>query len=267
MNILTQIRGYSWGEIVYNPRSSFGPRWQERCQLVLIHSGYASIRVDGEAYSVHPDEVILLYPGHEEHYRFSVEEPTHHSWIHAEFAAGGLAQPGLSKLLPVIVPIGKRLKWIMGELLEKGITLEPARENLAASLAEAAFYDVLERSGLTVNETSPGHPSVGLAIDVINSRYTDNLDLKQIASASGLSPQHLSRLFRGQTGLTPVRYLWRIREDAGRRMLRETGLTIAEIAEACGFQNPFHFTRRMAERFGQSPRSLRRKDWEGQAGT
>jgi AraC family L-rhamnose operon regulatory protein RhaS len=44
-------------------------------------------------------------------------------------------------------------------------------------------------------------------------------------------------------------------------MLTETGLTIAEIAYTCGFKNQFHFSRKVTECQGMSPREFRRKAW------
>jgi transcriptional regulator GlxA family with amidase domain len=71
--------------------------------------------------------------------------------------------------------------------------------------------------------------------------------------------------FRAKMGTTPARYLWRFRTERGAAMLGETGLTIAEIADRCGFKSPFHFSRIIKQHFGQSPKSLRRQAWTPEA--
>jgi AraC-like DNA-binding protein len=71
----------------------------------------------------------------------------------------------------------------------------------------------------------------------------------------------LIRKFQTSLGQTPGRYLWQLRTEKGLGMLRNSGLTVAEIAELCGFSNPFHFSRRVRATTGISPREVRRKAW------
>jgi AraC-like DNA-binding protein len=56
--------------------------------------------------------------------------------------------------------------------------------------------------------------------------------------------------------------VWEVRTRRGALLLRETGLTVGEVAFRCGFQTPFHFSRWVRELFGVSPRALRAKAWE-----
>jgi AraC-like DNA-binding protein len=261
VNINPNFTAYRWDEIIYNPRSSFGPRIQEHYQLVLVHRGRADIRVDGEWLRVEAGEVALLLPGREERFRFSEAEPTHHSWIHAEFSKGADPWPTLSGERSAIVPMGDRLAWIMDQLLHGGLPTTGPGNGLGCALAEAAFHDVFLRANLLVEKDSPGHPAVARARNFMEDNLSSALDLGAIARQAGLSPQHLSRLYRAATGFSPIEHLWCLREETGRRLLRETGLTVAEVADACGFQNPFHFSRRMRQRYGASPRLLRKRDW------
>jgi len=50
-----------------------------------------------------------------------------------------------------------------------------------------------------------------------------------------MSPRHLARTFRAETGVTPARYVERVRLEAARRRLEETLEPIAQVADACGF--------------------------------
>jgi transcriptional regulator GlxA family with amidase domain len=73
--------------------------------------------------------------------------------------------------------------------------------------------------------------------------------------AAGVSRNTLITWFRTELQVTPARYLWRLRAERGIAMLAETGNTIAEIAYACGFRAPFHFSRHVKSLAGPvSPR-------------
>jgi transcriptional regulator GlxA family with amidase domain len=65
----------------------------------------------------------------------------------------------------------------------------------------------------------------------------------------------------GSRLLTPIRHVWEARTRRGAQLLRETGLTVGEVAFRCGFQTPFHFSRWVRELYGVPPRALRTKAW------
>jgi transcriptional regulator GlxA family with amidase domain len=79
--------------------------------------------------------------------------------------------------------------------------------------------------------------------------------------AAAITPQHLIRVFRQHYQVTPGRYLWHARVERGAGLLAATGLTVSEIADRCGFKNPFHFSRLLRKMQGVSPRELRQRAW------
>jgi len=85
--------------------------------------------------------------------------------------------------------------------------------------------------------------------------------LKEASQAAGITPQHLIRLFRQHYQTTPGRYLWRTRVERGAGLLVATGLTVSEIADRCGFKNPFHFSRLLRKLQGLSPCQFRQRAW------
>jgi len=217
----------------------------------------------GEELEVSAGHCVLLLAGVREHFSFSADGPTHPSWIHAPRLPDPFPIPGRggSQRPLAVLRCSARLFWLLSQLLETGRPGSRVRDCLCQDLAEAALYEYCLLSGWDLEADRPRHPGVEKAIRFMENRYREGLDLAALSRAAGLSPQHLTRLFREETRTTPMRYLYRIREDHALRLLRETGLTIAEIAAACGFQNPFHLTRRMSARFGSPPRLLRQRSW------
>jgi len=59
--------------------------------------------------------------------------------------------------------------------------------------------------------------------------------VEALAARAHMSPRHLARTFRAETGVTPARYVERVRLEAARRRLEETLEPIAQVADACGF--------------------------------
>lgn len=128
-------------------------------------------------------------------------------------------------------------------------------------LAGRFLRNALERAFLHLRQaTTPRAPRderINRALHVIRQRLGQPLDVPTLASACGLSPSRLAHLFRDEMGETPQRYIEARRLEMARRLLRFTGLPVAEVARSCGFEDPFYFSRRFRQHQGVSPRTYR----------
>jgi transcriptional regulator GlxA family with amidase domain len=68
----------------------------------------------------------------------------------------------------------------------------------------------------------------------------------------------LERLFHDHLHCTPSRYYHDLRLHRGRLLLLQTGASIAEVADRCGFSTAAGFSRAYVERYGRRPRDERR---------
>ncbi|HTZ88323.1 MAG TPA: GlxA family transcriptional regulator [Solirubrobacteraceae bacterium] len=59
--------------------------------------------------------------------------------------------------------------------------------------------------------------------------------VEALAARAHMSPRHFARAFRAETGITPARWVERVRLEAARRRLEDTAEPIAAVAAACGF--------------------------------
>jgi len=105
--------------------------------------------------------------------------------------------------------------------------------------------------------------SILMAIRYINENYTSRIKLSEIAKVAGKSISCFERTFKKETGITFTMYINRLRISKAIKMLREDGLSMSDIAFACGFTNQFHFTRMFKKIMNVSPmaykKSLSRK--------
>lgn len=123
----------------------------------------------------------------------------------------------------------------------------------------------------TALEDRPRHPSsapsarpdVALspfkrALSFIQSHCTGPITVEEIAQVAELSPGRLHAVFKSALGCTPLQYVADRRLDAAERMLAETGLSVAEISERCGFAEQTSLTRSFRLRRGLTPSQIRR---------
>ncbi|MFI6518072.1 helix-turn-helix domain-containing protein [Spirillospora sp. NPDC050679] len=98
---------------------------------------------------------------------------------------------------------------------------------------------------------------VRAAVTLMRERLADPITLAGIADEVHLSVYHLVRVFKEATGATPYRYLTRLRIEEAKRLLRDTDLTIAQIASRCGFASPGALSAAFLRHTGARPSAYR----------
>jgi transcriptional regulator GlxA family with amidase domain len=80
-----------------------------------------------------------------------------------------------------------------------------------------------------------------------------------MAARAHMSPRHFARAFRCETGVTPARYVERVRLEAARRRLEESAEPLASVASACGFGTGETMRRSFLRTLGVGPAEYRRR--------
>jgi len=96
------------------------------------------------------------------------------------------------------------------------------------------------------------------AKQILISRLDEPISLAELARACKLSPGHFARAFRQTTGQPPHRWLMVQRIEKAKQLLVDSTLSLAQIAQKCGFADQSHFTRVFAQLAQSSPGQWRR---------
>jgi AraC-like DNA-binding protein len=95
------------------------------------------------------------------------------------------------------------------------------------------------------------------AKDLADARYSERLDVDDMAGAAGLSKAHFSREFRRAFGESPHHYLLTRRLERAAALLRMTDWTVAEVCVSVGLQSIGSFTTSFKRTFGETPTRYR----------
>jgi AraC-like DNA-binding protein len=104
----------------------------------------------------------------------------------------------------------------------------------------------------------PVFQTVARAVALMRENFGSPLRMASIAQSCGQSPRQLQRHFQSAFGITPQEFLVRTRVLAAIQLLEETRLSMAEIANRCGFVDSSAFTKHFQIRTGLSPTNYRR---------
>lgn len=134
--------------------------------------------------------------------------------------------------------------------------LEETKTRLTREVHLASVYEHLYvRHGQAARSTptvTPARARVGRALDVMRTRFAEDLSLHDLAAAADLSPFHFIRAFRRELGMPPHGYLMQIRLRQARARLA-AGEPPASAAVAAGFSDQSHLTKHFKRSFGVTP--------------
>jgi AraC-like DNA-binding protein len=97
------------------------------------------------------------------------------------------------------------------------------------------------------------------AKDLADARYSEPIEVADMAGAAALSKAHFSREFRRTFGESPHQYLLTRRLERAAALLRMTDWTVAEICFSIGLRSVGSFTTSFRRAFGESPTEYRAK--------
>lgn len=103
-------------------------------------------------------------------------------------------------------------------------------------------------------------------INYINKNYEQRISLKQIAHTMYLSPVYISKIFKDETGDSPINYLIKVRLEHARQILITSNEeSIKSVANQVGYEDMYHFSKLFKKQYGISPLYYRREQLEKDA--
>ncbi|MDX2111642.1 MAG: AraC family transcriptional regulator [Verrucomicrobiota bacterium] len=223
--------------------------------LLIYFHDVARFEAHGEWKSVPPGHLVVWAPGQARSYGNADGEWTH-SWI----------QVTGRRVLPLLksVSISAGTPWRAGgpQLIEHGIrqmhTELTTPANPSTRILGNCFENWLLMLARDANdpELVPNRRLRSLK-SLLDMQTGTPLTLQAMASIAGISPSHLSALFRKTYGHAPVTYHILRRIDAARYLLVNRSISISEVADRTGYPDLQAFSRMFKRVVGVSPRAYR----------
>ena len=133
----------------------------------------------------------------------------------------------------------------------------PARE--ASELAYGVLMALYGTGTAGPDGSSTMPPVVEAALGIIRRDYAFLEGIAELASRLEVSQEYLTRCFCRYTGVTPGKYLNRVRVENAKLLLRQGRHSIQFVSDACGFANANYFARVFRRSVGVNPREYARQ--------
>lgn len=91
----------------------------------------------------------------------------------------------------------------------------------------------------------------------INTCYSENITLKDVAKVVNLNPNYISQVFKRTTGTTFSHYLTNLRITHAKKLLTTTNISINDVSIQSGFNDYFYFLKTFKKYTGKTPSEFR----------
>ena len=233
-------------------------------EILLVDDGAGIFIIDGERYTAKKGDLILYNSGA----------------VHDEFGGSGnnlstycIALSGLklvgfddvNKILPEefspILPTGEFFDEILS--IFRAIERECYRKNGAETATYLALALVAKVCEMLKTHGQPRREQKSsishLAKDFIDEHYKDPIKLDDIARAVATSVYNLSRTFKADIGISPMKYVILRRMGEAQNLLINTDMTITRIALSVGYNDSNYFQNVFKEFMQMTPKEYRKR--------
>ena len=173
------------------------------------------------------------------------------------------AQPPATDGLPesnvVYVQSGDWLEMTRRSIIEEADGEQQGQSAMLVRLTEVLFVEIVRRYMQQLSPAQRGwlagvrDPIIGHTLRLLHTHPEHEWTVDQLAQAVGLARSTLAQRFREIMRESPMRYLAGWRMQVAQHLLRQTSLSIREIAEETGYESEAAFSRAFKRYYGQPP--------------
>ncbi|RPF47278.1 AraC family transcriptional regulator [Hydrogenoanaerobacterium saccharovorans] len=224
--------------------------------LMYVLEGSCTVQFEGRTYVAESGDIMLLncYKPHE----YYTNDYLKSLWLHFDGSQSLEFAENILKTQGVVLPCENPTLFISSinsimEIFRKHLTISEPSVSCIIHTLLCNLVSVTSVSGALEIESG----AIFDAINFIKTNYCANITVDDISKYVSVSPSHLSRMFKKQTGYSPYEYLLKVRLDNAKSLLKKTDKPVAEIAALTGFNSSSNFIYTFQSRTGISPNKFR----------
>jgi AraC-like DNA-binding protein len=235
------------------------PRGTEETIVMVCAAGTGWARVGGGVHRLGSQRALVIPRGVPHAYGSDEAHPWTIWWAHIAGTDAAELVEGMdvSAARPLLRIRGiERAVALLDEIVSN---LERDQSPPRLMAASGAAWKLLTQLAVDRLLPAPDDP-LQRAMNYLGERLDGTVRVPELARMVGVSPTHLTSLFRRATGGGVLAHHTSLRMARARQLLDTTDATIAEVAREVGYDDPFYFSRHFRRHHGMSPSSFRARD-------
>ena len=257
------------GDLIHFSNMTALCHWHEDVELLMPTVGYLNYNINGTIIRVEQGDAIFIN-SRQMHYGFSADgsdcqyicicfKPdllNVHPYLYDNFVRPIIQNTGLPYLqLHKKNTDHSRILTLIQEMAQ----MQERNMILIAKLCEL-WQGVYESANVTM--IAPADRNVDILKEMlayISTHYSERMNMAELAPAAGVCRSRCCQIFQKYMGTTPNVFITSYRLERAMELLRETNLSVTEIASACGFNSSSYFTESFVKYKGCTPTEYRKK--------
>jgi AraC-like DNA-binding protein len=226
--------------------------------FILSFDDHGTFMAKGEEITSAPGEMVAMDPGARHHEIRSEVQPRYiavliSTRLHDQEAAR-YSLPNRPYDFRRFLP-GPELLGLLKEFMAECEAALPGSDAVLSAISIRIVHSIL-RAVHGVSSTAPriaNRVEINRVVEHLHRRFGEKVTVEEMAAVAAMSPSHFSRIFRRETGHSPMNYLIDLRLSKARRLLVAGEPCVTSVALRCGFASSSHFTDSFRKRFGCPP--------------
>ena len=261
---LSGIRLRHIGRNLAKPNYQNQPRKQKYHSFHFITDGHVQFKFEDNTVVLSKGDLFCKFPHVTHQYGIvRTEVPLKMIWIALEgsLLPHLLSSTGLSTEKPYLKQvINREVDMILQKLIQLAVGCPNHKKQL---LLYGLIYTLFGE--LIPDQTDRSSTELGIAdwvqkgLDFINLHYCERINIEDVSRHVGVHRTYFSKMFTRMNGITPSAYLQKKRLNKANDLLRNTSLSITEIASAVGYPDVYSFTKTFSKYFGVPPSHIRKQ--------
>lgn len=246
------------GRVRCEPGWSLDAAWSEELadfDLWLVWAGRGRMQLRDGVIDLVPGTCVWMRPGGSYVARQEPGDRLGVSFCHFKSVDPGIGDDVLPPFEVTRVRSLDFAQQLMAEVLRHRIKRPELAARVLATLLEVLTEDHQDEVEMNLGRHHGLMHSIAAQIAEEPGR---SWRIGELAKTVGYAPDHFSRVFRDVIGRRPQSHILNVRIERARQLLKETSLSVGEIAQALGFRDVFYFSRQFKAFCGLPPTAFRR---------
>lgn len=230
-------------------------------QLLYLAKGSAKFRIQHEIITVKAGECVLYHPGEEQYYSYYLIDQPDVYWIHFSYHDKQKFMKDTGFVNFPVYQVGFDSSYVF--LFNQIIGELQLKSHFYQEIASLQLQELLLK--MRKNYKTHGIPEVKKlynnqvenAIRIFHLKYDENFSIRDYAKEHKLNYSRFIDNFTKTTGVSPRQYIIQTRMQKAMELLNSTTLSIQDISEIIGYDNPLYFSRLFKKTHGMSPSEYR----------
>lgn len=240
--------------------SSSKTHYHNRVEVYYMLDGACNYFIGAKSYKVTRGNLVLIPEG--VIHRTNYTSKLHSRWLincSESYVPESVAQK-LGKMPNVFTDekVVQKAYEIMKCVAEEYAKNDSYSEDMLRHLTGELFILLARNS--SAQTVSQGTPFIEKTVKYIQENFASEITLNETAKLCSVSPEHLSRTFKKETGFGFSEYLTLVRLKRAEDMLKnEPGKSVNEVAFSCGFNDSNYFSYKFKNAYGKAPSRAKKR--------